>query len=179
MANGTQIPSTPVDGKVSTLLVPAIADPAHPTVTELTAASVVDISCYLTKDGYSFEPSQETISDERECSTQTFSQPGTKSVNGATLTVIDNTNSPYETDSNKAVETAQEGAEMFIARRRGVDFDEPYTVGQKITVIPVKFGEKSYVATESNSVTRSTLPFFATGPWYTDTAEVTDTPAGV
>lgn len=174
LAKGTQIPATPVDGKVRTDLVPVLADPEHPTLAELNAESVVHISCYLTKDGYSFEPSQETITDERECSTQVFARPGTKSVDGATLTVIDNTNTEIEEDSNEAIDTMQEGAEMYVVRRRGKDFDLDYEVDQKLTVIPVQFGEKQPVATESNTTIRSAVPFFATGSWYIDKAIVTD-----
>jgi hypothetical protein len=178
LAKGTEIPATPIDGKVSTLLVPTLANPEHPTVTELTGADVVDISRYLTKDGFSFDPSQETVSDERESSVQVFGQPGTKSVDGATLTVIDNTNTELEESANEAIDTMVEGETGYIVRRRGKDWDLPYEAEQKVTVIPIKYGEKKHVATESNTVIRSTVPFFATGPWFIDKATVTATAEG-
>lgn len=162
------IPSVPSDGNIATWLVPAIADPKNPTATELAAASIVDISCYLTKDGFAMTTEQASIPDERLCSTQVYNQPGTKTY-GLTLTGIDNTNA---TDGatptpaalpNDLVDTLVEGVEQFLVRRRGVPFDTPVAADQKVTVIPFKPGVKQDVAAESNSVTRSTWTNFVTG----------------
>ncbi|WP_207760065.1 hypothetical protein [Bifidobacterium scaligerum] len=169
---GTPVPSTPIDGKVKTVFVPALANPAAPTVTEMTADSVIDISCYLTGDGWALTTGQDSIDDDRECSTQTFQQPGRKTTDNTTVTVIDNTNTEIEADSNKAVEAMQEGATGYFVRRRGKDFDVAFAAGDKVSVFPVKFGEKQPVATEANSVIRSTIPFTVTGPWYVDNATV-------
>ena len=108
-----EIPSTPADGNTAVWYVPAIADPSAPAITELNAESVVDLSCYLTGDGLNLTSEQDTITDERLCSTQTFEVPGRKT-NTAEITYIDNTNSPHETDSNEAAETLTEGATGYI-----------------------------------------------------------------
>lgn len=154
------IPSTPSDGNVATWLVPAIADPANPTEAELDAGTVVDISCYLTPDGFALTVDQATITDERLCSTETFGQPGRKSY-GLTLTGIDNTNN--DTADNALVETLVEGQDQFLVRRRGIAFDEPIAAGQKVTVIPFKPGVKQDVPPEANSTIRSTWTGFVTG----------------
>lgn len=156
------IPSTPSDGNVAAWFVPAIADTSAPTVTELSAASIVDLSCYLTGDGLNLTSDQATITDERLCSTQTFEVPGRKT-NTAEVTYIDNTNSPHETDSNKAAETLVEGARGYIVTRRGVPYETPVEAAQKVSVWPIEAGEPREVAPEANSVIRSIQKLFVTG----------------
>jgi hypothetical protein len=156
------IPSTPSDGNVATWLVPAIANTEAPTVAELTGAGVVDISCYLTPDGFALTVDQATITDERLCSTETYGKPGRKTY-GLTLTGIDNTNSPDEDTANELVDTLVEGAGQYLVRRRGIAFDTPAAAGQKVTVIPFQPGVKQDVAPEANSVIRSTWTSFVTG----------------
>ena len=87
------IPSTPADGNVLVKIVPAIADTSAPKLTELDAAGAVDISCYLTGGGYKPSLSEQVITDERLCTTQTYEQKG-RSQRGLEVEYIDNTNSP-------------------------------------------------------------------------------------
>lgn len=163
------VPSTPADGNIATWLVPEIADTTAPTVTEIVAG--VDVSCYLTPDGFSLTIDQATISDERLCSTETFAQPGRKSYT-LTLTGIDNTNSPNEATDNELVDTLVEGTEMYLVRRRGVPFDQEIAADDKVTVIPFKPGVKQDVAPEANSVIRSTWTGFVTGAVQTEVSVV-------
>lgn len=167
----SNIPSTPSDGNIKTILVPAIANPAAPTVAELTGASVEDISCYLTKDGFALTVDQATITDERLCSTQVFGKPGTKTY-GLTLTGIDNTNTAFATTDNVLVDTLVEGASMYLARRRGKPFDTAIKAADKVTVIPFDVGVKQDVPPEANSVIRSTWTQFVSGDVETDVAVV-------
>lgn len=154
------IPSTPADGNIATWLVPEIADTTAPTVEEITAG--VDVSCYLTPDGFELGVDQETITDERLCSTETYGQPGRKTYS-LTLTGIDNTNSENEAEFNALVDALSEGTAQYLVRRRGIPFDTPIEDGQKVTVIPFKPGTKTDIAPEANSVLRSTWTCFVTG----------------
>lgn len=172
MAQGTPIPATPADGKMKVVVVPALADPEHPTIEELTAETALDISCYLTSDGWALTTSQDSIADERLCSSQTYDIPGRKTSDNKTVTVIDNTNTELEDTANKAVETLYEGATGYFVVRRGLDYDAPFEAGQKLSVYPFRCGEKQYVANEANTTIRSTIPYGITGPWFTDTAEI-------
>lgn len=165
------IPSTPSDGNVKTVLVPAIADTAAPKLTELNAAGAVDISCYLTPDGFALTVDQATITDERLCSTETYGKPGRKTY-GLSLTGIDNTNSDVEATDNELVDTLVEGSQQYLVRRRGKPFDEPFAVGDKVTVIPFQPGVKQDVAPEANSVIRSTWTSFVTGAVQVEVAVV-------
>lgn len=162
------IPSTPSDGNVATWLVPAIADTTAPTLAELTAGTVVDISCYLSPDGFALTVDQATITDERLCTTQVFGKPGRKTYTLA-LTGIDNTNSDNE-DDNDLVDALDEGVAQYLVRRRGLPFDDEIDVGQKVTVIPFEAGVKQDVPPEANSTIRSTWTCFVTGEVQTEVA---------
>ena len=164
------IPSTPADENVSVILVQALADPDAPAVDELTGGTVVDISCYLTSDGYNPGLDEQVISDERLCSKQIFEQPGRNS-RTLSLTYIDNTNSANAATDNKAKETLEPGVDLFLVGRRGVKF-EPYAVGQKVWVWPIKPGEYNDLPPEANSVLKTTQKQFVTGSVRTDVAVV-------
>lgn len=156
-----EIPSTPADGNVATWIVPAIANTAAPSLaTDL--ASPDDISCYLTNDGFALSVDQATTTDERECSTEVFGQPGSKTWS-LSLTGIDNTNSANATTDNLLVDTLVEGTQLYLVRRRGKSYTTPLAVGDKVTIIPFKAGVKQPVPHERNSVIRSTWTCFVTG----------------
>ena len=74
---GYRDPGTSAEGNITTLWVPTIADIKRPTMAELEAGT--DISNYVMLGGWTFEPSQDTVSDQRENSTQDFGAPGRKS----------------------------------------------------------------------------------------------------
>ncbi|MCL1871001.1 MAG: hypothetical protein FWF90_11390 [Promicromonosporaceae bacterium] len=162
---GSNIPSTPADGKIKTVLVPAIANTGGPTVAEATATSAVDISCYLTPGGFAFKIDQATITDERECDTITRNAPGRKTPT-LEITGIDNTNSndgatPTPADlPNDLAEALTEGSKWYAIRRRGVPYGQALAAGDVVTVIGFTVGVKSEVSAEANSVLRSTWATF-------------------
>jgi hypothetical protein len=162
------LPSTPADGNMSVLLVPAIANPAAPTVAELTAAGVVDISCYLTSDGYTPGLDEQVISDERLCSTQVYEQPGRFTRSLVTI-YIDNTNAPNAGTDNKAKGTLVPGSTHSLVVRRGIAFDAAYAAGQTVTVSPIKAGQYNDLPPEANSVLKTSQKQFITGETVTGT----------
>lgn len=153
------VPSTPADGNVRVVVATVTAGTA-PTLTELNSA--VDISCYLTADGFAYAMEQATISDERLCSTETFALPGRKS-HTLTLTGIDNTNSDLETEYNEFIEALPEGASRVVVYRSGLPFEEAFAAGQTVRQIPVTVGAKTELPPEANSVLRSTVNTFVSG----------------
>lgn len=157
-----EIPSTPADGNEKVVVVPAIADTSAPKLTELNAAGAVDISCYLTGDGFSPSLSEQVITDERKCSRQTFEQPG-RSQRGLDVTYIDNTNAPNEATDNKAKDTLVPGQAQYIVTRRGQDFEAPFAVGDKVTVTPIKGGQYNEVPGAANEVLKISQKLFVTG----------------
>lgn len=157
----TNLPSTPADGNIKTVLVPAVADLESVTVAEATAASAIDISCYLTAGGFAFTVEQATITDERECDTITRGAAG-RATPALTLTGIDNTNTEF-TDSNELVEALVRGSQWVALRRRGKSHELPLVATDKVTATRFTVGYRSEVAAEANSVLRSTWATFIDG----------------
>lgn len=153
----SNIPSTPADGAIKTVLVPTIADIHAPTAAELSAATAKEISCYLTPGGFAWSLDQATIADERECDRITRGAPGRKTP-GLSVTGIDNTNSAY-TDNDLA-ELMVEDATLYAVRRRGKDYEDDFAVGDVVLVTEFRVGARAEVAPEANSVIRSTWRTF-------------------
>lgn len=156
------IPSTPADGNVLVKLVPAIADTSAPTLTELNGAGAVDISCYLTGGGYKPSLSEQVITDERLCTTQTYEQKG-RSQRGLEVEYIDNTNSPNEAQYNKAKDTLVPGAEQYLVVRTGIPYTDALAAGQKVTIYPINPGEYNDMPPEANSVLKTGQKLFVRG----------------
>lgn len=119
---GTEIPGTSAEGNITTIWVPAIKNIKAPTIIELEAGT--DISNYVMLGGWSFDPSQDTVSDQRENTVQDFGAPGRKSAGDISIEVIDNTNTEHK-EQNEAVTLMHEGASGYIVRRRGMATDAP------------------------------------------------------
>lgn len=156
----SNIPATPADGNVKTVIYIG-ADAADPIVTELTAVTAVDISCYITAGGFVLGQDQATITDDRECDTFTAEQPGRKSYSGSSITAIDNTNTPLEEDYNAANDALIEGTTVKIARRYGLPHTTAFAATtQKTDVIVAVVGAKRRVQVEANSNLRSMWPLY-------------------
>lgn len=155
-----ELPSTPADGNVKVVWVPTIADATAPTSTELNAAGAVDISCYLTGDGFTPGLDESEITDDRLCDTETFQQPG-RATHSLSVTYIDNSNTA---DDNEAYETLTPAASGYIVVRRGKGYAAAFASTDKVDVWPVKCGQQSDLPPEANSVLKVTQRLFVTGP---------------
>lgn len=168
----TNVPSTPADGNVLTVLVPAVEDINAPTVAEATAATAVDISCYLTAGGFALTVDQQTITDERECDTITRQAPGRVSAS-LELTVIDNTNSANEATANEAMEALTEGSSWVVLRRRGKPHTSALVADDKLSFAGrLTIGKPREVPSEANSVLRTTVSAYV-GEFSTSAVVVT------
>ncbi|MGC4151497.1 MAG: hypothetical protein QM628_00265 [Propionicimonas sp.] len=155
----SNIPSTPADGNVKTVVCTAIANINAPTLAELTGGTVKDISCYITAGGFALTLEQEPIADDRECDTFTAQQPGRVSAGSPTVTVIDNTGTSLEATSNDGV-GALTGT-VYIVRRYGLPHTTAFAATtQKVDVFVCKVGKKQRIQPEANSVLRATFPLF-------------------
>jgi|SRR5690625_1767512 len=162
MATNSNVPSTPADGNIKTVLVPAVADLAAPTVAELTAEGAIDISCYLTRGGFALTVDQQVITDERECDRLVRSVPG--SVNPSLeITGIDNTNTEFADTANELAEALTEGSTWVAVRRRGKAFEDEIEAGDVVSVTRFRAGARREVAAEANSVLRSVWTGFVDG----------------
>ena len=156
------LPSTPADGNTLVLVVPAVADLKAIKLTEVNAATAVDISCYLTGDGYSPSLDEQVVADERLCDTETRESPGRHS-RGLDLTYIDNTNAVDVANVNKAVETLVPGSGHVIIVRRGLPHTTPIASGQTVTAYRVTSGQYNELPPEANSVFKISQKQFVSG----------------
>lgn len=156
----SNIPSTPADGNIRTDVVLTIAAINAPKATEVSGATSEHISCYITAGGFVMGQDQAVIADERECDTFVAEKPGRKSYSGTTITVIDNTGTSLSATDNAAVDILTEGTILYIVRRMGIAFDTAPAAAQVVDVLKVQVGAKQRVASEANSVLRSTFPLY-------------------
>ena len=162
------------DGMVKTVFVPTIANMAAPTVTELTTGAL-DLSMWLTGDGFQATHDQQMIDDDREGAAEVGQIPGQETWTDTLLRVIDNINRKdgKETDvPNTAVETLTKGKTGYIVRRRGLPSTEPFAAGQKVSVLPVTIGIKTPVAHAANQRQLSQIKFSVSPGAQDETATV-------
>ena len=166
---GTEVPSTPADGLVNTIWVPAIENIQKPTADEINAGT--DLSNYVTMGGWSCSPSQESISDQRENSAQDYENPGRKKISGSSIEVIDNTNTEHA-NQNAAMDTLKEGAEGYFVRRYGKDTDRTFVSGDVVNVYAVRIGMSAKDAIAANTVLRSKVNFTIKAPGWAENVKV-------
>lgn len=118
-----------------------------PTKTELDAVTVIDLSCLLTKANYVFGATgDESINDPALCAEGNASVPG-------------NTNYEAGGDFFRFVNTVDDvtwntftdkGIGGFLVERRGKRYDEPWAVGDEVSVMQVLTGTPFPLAVPDN-----------------------------
>ncbi len=151
------IPGTPVDGNTRVMWVPTIANTAAPTAAEISAG--VDVSCYLTADGWNTSLSETTTSDKRLCQSQDFEGKGRFS-RSLDIKYIEN---PAGTVNNLAYTTLVPGTTGNFVVRRGLPYATAIIATHKVNVWPVTMGEYDPQPPEENSVFKVAQKTFVTG----------------
>lgn len=143
-------PGVTAEGSVSVLWVPVIADPAAPKPTELTATGALNISCYLTKDGFGVTSEQETSTDERFCSKQVFETLGKIKETFDDLVYVYDSQNPASL-THKAYVTLAPGSKGYLVIRWCKDNETAIAVGDVVDVYPVAMGTQTKRKPEANS----------------------------
>lgn len=133
------------DGNTRYDWVAAIADTSAPSAAALNAG--VQLSCYLTDDGWQPGMEQQAIVDNRICSTQDFEGAG-RYKRSLAIKYVENPTVPA---SNLAYSTLIPGTLGFVVERRGVPVDTAYAAAQKVTVWPVQVGQRQPQPPEANT----------------------------
>src|SRR5699024_4618535 len=141
------IPSTPADGNIKTILVPEVALLSAPTVAEATAESGVDISCYLTRGGFALTVDQQVITDERECDRIVRQNAGSLNVS-LEITGIDNTNTEFAETANELADLMEQGTRLVAIRRRGKAFENDIEADDVVSVTRFNVGARREVPAE-------------------------------
>jgi len=152
----------PISKSVSTdehhlvLFVPTIANIEAPTVAELGAAGAVDITYYLTADGWNPGGDQATATDDRHTHPQTFETPGKVS---NTLDVVYVIN-PADPDEDEARLALPDGVEGFIVSRPAVLKETAIAAAQLFDIWEIKGGRPRRVVPEANSQWKNAQKLF-------------------
>jgi hypothetical protein len=155
----TQPVSVNADGSLKVIWVPSIADPDNPTAAELNAVGALDISCYLTDDGFTPSTDEQVVTDNRLCSRQTFEKPG-RFTDGLELTYVYNPKSPA---NNQAATTLTYLTTGYVAARWGSDFEDAIAAGDIVDILPVTCGVQRKGKPEANGTLKKMQKMFVTG----------------
>lgn len=153
--------SVPADGNLMALFVPALADPANPTVGELQGGTVVDLSCYLTSDGLQPGGDEQNVPDPRLCTRQDFERPG-RFTDTLELRYIYRPQEPAS-PTNKAYSTLVQSVQGYVVTRWGLPYETAIAATQIVDVYPVQAGVQRKQPPEANSVFRVNQKMFVTG----------------
>ena len=151
--------SLPADGNLKVVWVPALADPSAPTVAELTAAAAIDLTCFLTGDGYDHGIEQAASTDDRLCSRQTFEQPGSIT-DSLSLTYVFRAQAAATAD--RAYGTLKPDILGFVIARWGKAFELPPVAGDVVDVLPTACGVQMKQKPERNARLKAMQKMFVT-----------------
>lgn len=132
----------PLEGNLKVAFVSAFADPDLPTVLEATAATGVDVSCYIKGGTFNLTGDQSTIEDRRLCSTVSYETPGRATRSIDDITYVYDPQAVAASGENEAYEKLQPGTKGFFIVRGGLPFDQDFATGDIVDIWPVQMGVK-------------------------------------
>lgn len=152
------------DGNGLVLFVPTIANPAAPTVAELTAGTVKKITYSITGDGYKHDTTVNTVVAERLTLAQAIQYDGTVT-DDLEITFA------YTNTVGDVVRLAlPQGTTGFIVERWAVPNDTAIAAAQLVDVIPIKASIQRKNAPAKNQELTRSLKLNVTGPVQRDVA---------
>jgi len=146
--------SMPSDGTLRVTFVPTFTGK----LTEVSAQTAIDLSCYLTQDGFNPGTDETSVVDSRLCSKQDFEQPGRTS-ESLELGYVFNT---LLTTDDLARSTLKKGTAGVLVVRWGLDVDDAWAVGQEYDKYVIKTGVQRKQPPEQNSVLKIMQKAFIT-----------------
>lgn len=158
--------SIAADGSVKALWVPAIATTSEPTIDEVTDLTVIDLSCYLTADGWTPATDEQVSTDDRLCSRQTFEKRG-RVTESLEITYVYQ-GQDLEAEDNQAFATLRENESGFVTVRWGADYEIDMEVGDLVDVYTVTCGVQRKQAPEANGRLRVMQKLFVTNRLHRD-----------
>lgn len=132
-----------VMGNVKVQFVTAIASLTAPSLaTEINAASSLDVSCYLTADGWSGTSESSKVTPPRRlCSKRVFERNGVVNDSLTNIHYIIDPQAAAATNGKKAFEKLTNGATGYFVVRFGLDAQTvDWTAGQFVNIWPVVLG---------------------------------------
>lgn len=137
-------PGIKAEGKSSVLYVPTLTSPAAPTTAEVTGASALDLSFFLTAGSFKAAGEQAKGDDRRYGSKQTFQTLGRTTHTIDDIVYISDPQAAASAPTNEAMETLAEGITGYLIVRWGLDAESAaFAATQKVDVYPVEFGSQN------------------------------------
>lgn len=165
-------PGVSADGMVRVLWVPAILDTTAPSIAELSAIGALDLTCYLTFDGFAPTAADTTYTDDRLCLKVVLEDIGTATWTIDNLTYIWAPQGLVADVSQKAYIALVPGSVGFFVVRLGMDVETPWAAAQKVDIYPVKLGTQVPQPPERNSKLKIKQKPAVNGPVQRDVALV-------
>lgn len=137
------LPGLDARGKGTVLFVPAIAAITAPKVTELTAATALNMSCIL----YEFEVTldQSAVEKPKYCSVTMPTRPGTAKYTISDITYDYDPQKITSADPYKHYAALAQGTQGFLVDRRGLTPSAAPAVGQIVDIYPIALGARQRV----------------------------------
>lgn len=122
--------------------VPAVANINAPTAAEMTAATGLDISCYLfDSTGRPAQNVNRVTKERRICDGAQYEQIGIVTYTGGTMMYAVDPQAVAATNGKKAFEKFPAGTAGFLVRRLGLAVNTDLATGQFVSIFPVEFAE--------------------------------------
>lgn len=138
--------ATKAQGNISVTAVASIATPTAPSLaTEINATSSVNISCFLYDNGSIVNATTNKVTaNARLCTTEQFQQFGNTLFEVSDLMYVYNPQGSPTDPANKAKELLDEGAEVYLVERLGLDAQNTdYAAAQLVNVYHVRLGKQN------------------------------------
>ena len=153
-------------GALTVLFAPTVADIDAITVTEATAATVVDLSCLLTT-AVELGMDHERVDTNRLCLENAIQNFGRVTFDPQPLITAYDPQAP-ESDVSKAYATLTSGLSGVLILRWGLKRDVAIAADQYYDAFEVTFGESSKVPPEEGAELTASIPWTVSGDYAKD-----------
>lgn len=138
--------ATKAQGNISVTVVATIAITAAPDLSsEINAAGSVNVSCFLYDNGSVVNTTTNKVTaNARLCTTQQFQQFGNTTYEVSDLIYVYDPQGGPSADENKAKELLEEGTEVYLVERNGLDAQvTDYAAAQLVNVYHIRLGAQN------------------------------------
>lgn len=157
----TQTEDLRADGNVKVVFLTgadSIANLSAPTVSELTGANALDLSCFIKSDGRTHTIDQASIDNSKLCDTTNHSAPG-RVTHTWSLTYARKANAA----DDKAYDTLKNFTGGILVERIGLPVDTAFAADQKVHLYTVTCGEQNEKADANDIVWVDSQSMFVSG----------------
>lgn len=131
-------------GTTSVGLVPTIADPQAPTLTEITGVGSVNASCYMFGDFMVTTTAAKVARDRRLCQRKTDQSFGEETTEVTDIQYIEGPQEDGTVDRNKVKTAIPAGTEIWVVERRGIAAEtEDFATGDVVNLHRVVTGPQN------------------------------------